>query len=171
MQGENGAALPCFLARGRGHGAFKKKLMEVCDEIFVIAPLGKILIGTSVGDLNTRLHYSSDAANPQERSYELIQAPVDKSPVFKVVSTIREKQSVLRDHSALLCKKLGPYTTLDRSDRTNDQASSSIADVDHLLFPFDKFCDETIETQLEIELPHPRTRENSFKRDVFSIRS
>ena len=53
MQGPVGAAVPYFFARGRGHGAFKKKVLEVCDEIFAIAPLGKLLLEVSVSDLNS----------------------------------------------------------------------------------------------------------------------
>jgi hypothetical protein len=169
IRGSEATALPYMLARGRGHGAFKHKLLEVCDEIFMIGPLGKILLDRSVADLNSRLKYSPNAANPQDQSYEEVATPPQKASVTKVVSTIRQERSILSVHSALLRKRLGSYTVLDQSKVATDQTACPIGDVHHLLFPFDQFCNETTETQLEIELPHRRTREESFKREIFSI--
>ena len=172
IKGPDGSALPYYLIRGNRHRAFKEKLLQVSDEIFAIAPLGKILPEVSVTDLNQYLHYSLDKDNPRQEGYEEIPTPANKAGVTRIVSTIREKQSVLRDHSAHLCKKLGQYIVLDPSNKkARGQACGFIAEKTHLLFAFDKFCNETVQTQLEIEFPHQLTRNDRFKREFFSIQS
>jgi hypothetical protein len=163
-----GIALPHLLARGRGHGPFKKKLLDVCDEIFVLAPLGKIFL-KSVDALNTKLHYSQTASEPHLRSYEVVPMPPGKAEAIKLVSTYRDRiSSILKNHSSDVRDALGRFA--DNPEQQQRQASMPIPKVDHLLFRFDHFSEEPPETQTEIELPHPQTRSAEFKKEFFSIR-
>jgi len=164
IQNWEGVALPHLLARGRGHGPFKKKLLSVCHETFVLAPLGKIFM-QPVDKLNKLLDYSPNDPDPGKRSYEVVPMPKGAGKALKLVSTLREKRSVLLAHSALVRAAIGPFTLapLDRD------YSLPIAQVKHLLFPFDRFSEESALAQIEIELPHPQTRTEPFKREFFSI--
>jgi hypothetical protein len=171
--------LPHLLARGLGHGAFKETLLKTCDETFVIGPLGKVLLQgddakdlqAEVNNLNKLLKYSPKATDPQELSYELVPMSPDKSDCIKLVSTLRAKESILRDHSALVRKRLGEPMTLDLSDtKMVDLSAARISAVRHLIFPFDPFFGETFETQLENELPHARTREPEVRGKLFLIK-
>ena len=163
-----GRPLPHLLARGRGHGPFKKKLLEVCDETFILAPLGKIFM-KSVDRLNAMLHYSQAATDPQLRSYEVVPMPQGKGEAIKLVSTYRYMfSSILKVHSSDVRDAIQKFA--DNPEQQQKQTSLAIPDVDHLLFRFDHFSEEPPETQIEIELPHPQTRNAAFKKEFFSIR-
>jgi hypothetical protein len=146
-------------------------LLQLVDEIFAIAPLGKILIGTKTDVLNKMLGFSSDTSDLLKKAYEPVDAPSSKRQLVKIVSTTREGTSVLRDHSALLKRALGDHATIPMPDEiTEGEASVPIKEVKHLLFPFDKFSDRGADMQREIELPHELTRTPEFMARVFSIR-
>jgi hypothetical protein len=163
-----GKALPQLLARGRGHGPFKKKLLQVCDEVFVIAPLGKIFL-KSVDELNNKLRYSDSAAESQLRSYEVVGMPEGKATAIKLVSTYRDKiSSVMRNHSQDVREAIGKFAA--DPERQQQQTSLPIEQVEHLLFKFDDFSDKSPEAQIEIELPHQQTRTPEFEKLFFNIR-
>jgi hypothetical protein len=169
---------PQLLARGEGHGAFKTKLLELCDETFVLAPLGKIVLAPQRKDLthhlktlNDMLGYSSKSDDPDRKSYELVPTPAARSRTIKLVSTSRTEKSILLHHSALVRDALGDPSILDVNDKASVQKTQvPIGQLDHLMFPFDTDAGKLPEEQLTIELPHEETRTPEFMNKFLNVR-
>lgn len=88
-------------AKGRGHPEFKEELVENCDYLVVVAPLGKILRLGDVSDLNELL--------PQDEGrYRAISIAKDKREFTFLLTTVRggTRRSPLGVHSANLQDKM-----------------------------------------------------------------
>ncbi len=161
---ESGTRCPVPMARGKGHFKFKQALVNVSDEVFVIAPLGKIFKQAELKDINNDLGLTENAPEPDEECYEEVQIKEDKngrpySYKIKLVSTQRIEGRLLHTHSAVVTSMLKP-------DEEILSKSQDIEEVKHLLFPFDDLpSDERFE--MEIEFPHPTTRETNFREKYY----
>src|ERR1017187_9713189 len=155
------------LARGRGHGPFKKTLIKICDEIYVPAPLGKIFLTPGVDEVNHALGYGEGQGEDQAPYLEV---PVsgddyDKTACVKLVSTLRPSGQLLYTHSEIVKK-----TYLARPD-TNYEVflTSNIEDIPVMLFQFDGLANRSLQKQVEIEFPHTSTRDPAFMQEYFSV--
>jgi hypothetical protein len=64
-------------ARGRGHPEFKKLVIDKCDYLIIVAPLGKVLALDDERRLNDLLPRESDIQTGEKREYDLI--PIEQS--------------------------------------------------------------------------------------------
>jgi hypothetical protein len=173
--------IPLLLARGTGHGPFKKKLLERCDEVFVLAPLGKVL-RHSVGTLNEALGLSEKAEDGQKKAYAVVppdslkdsntrKTRHDRREAIKLVSTQRTvSTSIMLNHSVLVIDKLRAYAPFEPGTSATDaMATSPIEALPHLLFPFDRFATDSKEKQRQDELPHAATRTPEFADKFFKV--
>ncbi|HLP46761.1 MAG TPA: hypothetical protein VK469_12465, partial [Candidatus Kapabacteria bacterium] len=62
-------ACPVPLARGSGHLSFKQALIDICNETYVISPLGKIFVKNSLSDVNIALGFEHDKKSQDMQEY------------------------------------------------------------------------------------------------------
>jgi hypothetical protein len=158
--------VPFLLARGQGHPEFKRTLLAVSDEIYVVAPIGK-LIRQATDKLNKALGYRKSSSSAKGKAYQDVAIPHEKIANTKLVSTIRmDPHSILLQHSALI-QALLKHRQLDY----DPFATRDVREIPHLLFTFDTPSVETKPTQIEIEFPHVHTRREDFMYEFFSVAS
>ncbi len=161
---ETGSRCPVPMARGKGHLKFKQALVDVSDEVFVIAPLGKIFKQAELKDINNDLGLTENASVHDEECYKEVQIKEDQYGIpysykIKLISTQRIEGRLLHTHSAVV------KSMLKSEDETNKEIQD-IHDIKHILYPFDDLpSDERFE--LEIEFPHPITCEPHFREKFF----
>jgi hypothetical protein len=176
--------IPVPLARGLGHLDVKQSIVNVADEIFVVAPLGKLGIGIATEDFNDLMDFELDSPVKARQSYSDLRIDVPTDPhrldpyIVKLVTTSRPNPSfVLYNQSAKLLahmnesnddSKRGQDPGIITAIQTQDFASRGIRELPHLAFPFDKL-DREWQAQLETELPHPHTRNERTKMRFFLI--
>ncbi|PIT02745.1 hypothetical protein TSA1_19795 [Bradyrhizobium nitroreducens] len=146
---------PIPLARGPGHLDFKQTIMNVSNENYIIAPLGKLLDITKA-HAEQLLRAEQLLANSRE-SYHEVNTEHPDSPVsvdsVRLVTTYRAKaSSILYRYSASVRASLDPEnTTLKRELR----------DMRHVFVSFDPESDD-VDTQKVKEFPHPNTHDTEF---------
>lgn len=86
---------PVPLARGKGHIEFKQAVIDSCDEIFVVSPLGKLFVGPGPEDLNKILNFGVQFKNPDWQPYKEVHINDTKAKVVSLVTTSREKKSFI----------------------------------------------------------------------------
>lgn len=155
--------VPIPLARGEGHGDFKKQLIDVCDEVYVISPLGKIIPHTtSIEGFNNAL--GGNSSGPAGNPYQLVHVDEARRPALRLVSTLRKSNQLLASHCSLLKAALGNWTT----DKPSDLARE-FSDVPHFMAAFSALATSTPDKQRSVEFPHERTRENAHFMSLFSV--
>lgn len=157
---------PVPLARGKDHLGVKRTLVKNVDEIYVVSPLGKIIVNHSRDELNNALGFVGIPRDPESEPYEDVDVE-EQAPMVKLVSTKRSKGHLLQRHSNSVEDALIPGS---KATLPSDQefASAKIEDVPHLLFDFGapprKKYDEFI-----VEFPHYHTRRNRKFLDMFFV--
>lgn len=143
---------PLPLARGPGHLDFKQKLIDICDETYVVAPLGKVFVNTSKDELNIALGFGLDQhTGDGGRPYDEVSVTNEqKAKSIRLVSTIREGHRLLYAHSRVVSSALN-------SPETQVSSLSTSSGPGHLLFPFDTLP-SLPQLELKTEFPHPNTR-------------
>jgi hypothetical protein len=155
---------PSPLASGRDQVPFKKKLIDICDELYLPVPLGKIFLSSNVEEINRRL--SNREGRDEERDpYGDVPVSEDKKHRIKLISTTRPSGQLLYTHSEVVRK-----IYLGRPGSTYDSfVSSEIQKVPAMLFHFDGLANRSLAEQLEIEFPHGYTRDPDFMKEYFSV--
>jgi hypothetical protein len=157
---------PVPLARGRGHREFKQKLIDNSDEVYAVAPLGKIFIGVQPEDVNKALGFSAAYQDPDRQPYDEVEITNDKAAFVKIVTTYRGPGYVLSE----LSTRVRAYT--DSLDAQNIAyhlkrfSKASVLDIPHILFPFNKLPQDWF-LQIETEFPRNHTRNDTFMRQFF----
>lgn len=78
---------PVPLARGKGHLDFKQAMINACNEIYEISPLGKLFVGPGPEDLNEILKYDVRFQHPDWQPYEEVTIDNDKAKMVSLVTT------------------------------------------------------------------------------------
>lgn len=153
---------PIPMVRGEGHSSFKQALLENCDEIFVISPLGKIFLRESNPDINSALGLSV-TTDPHKEAYKDVNITREMVKKIKLVTTGREEKRILYKHSLILEKllKFYPYSNINIS-------SESIEKMDHIRFNFDELPEYSY-FEKETEFPHKSTRKPEFMKRFFHV--
>lgn len=155
---------PIPLARGDGHLRIKQKMIDISDVIYVLCPLGKVFIRKSHEEVNDALAYSDNNEDPDMQPYGELNITSDKAQFVKMVSTSRMERRVLSNHSTAVKAILGEYeipvTACFDASRTEDAS--------HLLFLFDDLPNDW-DRQIEMEFPHPHTRNEEFITQYFQV--
>jgi hypothetical protein len=142
------------------HAEFKQKMIEICDELYVISPLGKLFVGKTIAEINDGFR------TVQQASCRDVHISRDKENAVKLVACTRPLGCLLWAHSI----KVSNYGKAANEDvKKRFIGEEEIARVPSLLFPFDSLP-ETPSEQIEIEFPHEETRRGSeFMMRFFSV--
>lgn len=160
---------PVPLARGIGHLEFKQALIDYSDEIFVVTPLGKVFVDVPPGDVNVALGFDEKRPDPDKQPYHEVQISNEKAVHMKMISTARSPGCVLSDHSTRVRALLG-VDTLDLGIILKRFPETSVAELQHLIFPFDRLPRDWF-LQIETEFPHSHTRNEVFMHNFFFVPS
>jgi hypothetical protein len=174
--------IPVPLARGLEHKEIKQAVVDTADEIYVLAPLGKLCIDITEEEINNLLEFSSGSLDRSRQRYGDLKIDVGlskptKAPRVKLITTSRRSDGFVLYR---LSEKLIDY--LGESDREDDVhhnkvvktmapsefAQSNIEDLPHLAWSFSNL-DPLWELQLEQELPHSHTRTQRVRSKLFLI--
>jgi hypothetical protein len=160
LQNENNTYKPVLLARGRGHKDIKEKMCEMADEIYVVAPLGKIVALEKSTDLNEIFGFRASEDNDEGKAYEEVKLTPEKDRNVRIVSTSRHPDRLL-----------GTLSTVVKT-RLNIQNRNDFGSVDelpgHTLYPFEYLPDDSA-LELIAELPHANTRHEPIRERLFRI--
>lgn len=148
---------PIPIVRGYGHYEVKQKMIDISNEIYMLAPLGKTLINRTPGAINETLGLSEADNSPDKELYVELGINKEKAKSVKYVSTSRVNNRVLSELSAAVMAILDNH----ESQYFDSFTTSDIECVPHLFFPFDDLPDEW-HFQFEQEVPHPQTRSSAF---------
>jgi len=149
---------PVPLSRGGRHPEFKQKLIEVCQEIYVVAPLGKIFANMSEEEVNTMLKLKPGAVEPSKMAYKEAFISDACAKIVRLISTRRKKTRLLGSLSSYLN---GQLLTKDIDGDNTEFIEAPIGKTHHFQFSFDVLpMDEYLEK--EIEFPHAYTRKSEF---------
>ncbi len=142
------------------HVQFKEQMIRVCDELYVLAPCGKIFVGKTMEDVNRGLEMSGRT--------NYLGVPIDqtKEKAMKLVSTIRPDGCLLTKHSTKLS---GLASEMTDEIRKRFVEEDDIEKVPWMLFPFNYLTGMTQDRQKEIEFPHRNTRTPKFLEEFFSV--
>jgi hypothetical protein len=163
--GKRVAATPVPLARGSGHAAFKQTLIKACHEVYNITPLGKLLIGHSVEDLNNIVKYKDPYGEVCDAAFLADEAIKEKVLAIRLVSTLRVSGQLLANHSVLLQSALRSRYVRDHNET---HAAQDFRELPHFLYTFDYNAQKSQEEQRVIEFPHENTRSPEFA-ELFSV--
>jgi hypothetical protein len=157
---------PVPLARGEGHVEFKQALIDVSDEVYVIAPLGKIFFDVPPEKVNTALGNTEKNPNLDKRSYHEVSILAESADKVKLVSTSRERDRVLSAH-------FGGIAALLKYDGSSDPvpesfASMPVKEIPHIFFRFDELPEEWNQ-EVKTEFPDESTRTEIFMNKYFQV--
>lgn len=161
---------PVPLARGPGHLPFKVKIIESSDEVFIVAPLGKIFARVGPKEVNPALHLDASNTDPGLQPYDEATIDDETAKKIRLVSTSRGLNRVLTQHSQQVktCLTFFDGQVVESEARYLNTASLPIADVPHFMFPFDGLPSNR-ELQIESEFPHTYTRREEFMGEFFGV--
>ena len=149
---------PVPLSRGGRHPEFKQKLIDVCHEIYVVAPLGKIFANMSEQEVNTMLGLDPNAQEASKKAYNETQIDDACAKRVKLISTRRKQTRLLGSLSSYLN---GQLLTRDIDGDNKEFVEATIGKTHHFQFFFNALpMDEYL--QMEVEFPHPYTRKSEF---------
>ncbi len=161
---------PIPIVRGLDHLTVTQKLIDISNEIYVLAPLGKTIVNHGSGSINKVLKLEKRQMEPDKNPYEELTIDSDKAATVKYVSTVRQKTrtrarvlSFLSNAVSMALDVANPPGNLDSF--INDP----IKKVPHILFPFDDLPDDW-HFELEQEVPNDQIRNSpEFLKDFLLI--
>jgi len=153
-------ACPVTLARGPGHLQFKQTLIDCSDEIYVIAPLGKIFVKFPLLEINQTLGFKDDHSDLSKRSYEEVLITDDKANAVNLVSTTRDYGRVLHRLSDRVKDALEFNDEIEQPLQLDKPR--------HLLWQYDPMS-ENWYYEIETEFPHPYTRRQELMQKYFFV--
>lgn len=149
---------PVPLSRGGRHPEFKQKLIDICDELYVISPLGKIFARMSEQEVNEMLNLDSSYSDPSKKAYQEAQIDDDKAKNVKLISTWRERGRLLASLSDYL---RGDLRTMKFESNDEPFLRAAVGKTNHIQFRFDLLPRDSY-LEKEVEFPHPHTRKDKF---------
>ena len=159
--------VPLVLTRGEYQIQFKQALIDSADEVYVLAPLGKIFAGSWKDGVYPTLDNYCNRKRSRSSTYDEVnyynREQEDISRRIRLVTTSRKPGRIL----APLSNKLANHEFMDclqirEEEYVNRQypfKRSPIENVSHLMFEFDQLPDN-LEEEFKIEFPH---RESHFR--------
>ncbi|MCG8607675.1 hypothetical protein MJD09_22160, partial [bacterium] len=154
---------PIPLVRGAGHLPFKQALVDVADETYIVAPLGKNFLASNTNQINKALGFSDETKSPLQKPYKEVTVSQDKSQFVKLVSTSRLSHRAL----SALSTKLIAVLNIDDDD-INRFPTAENNEIPHVLFSFDRLPDNWY-YEIETEFPHPHTRIEKVMHKMFFV--
>jgi hypothetical protein len=143
------------------HLEFKAKVIEVCNEVYVLSPLGKLFVNCSLVQINEGLQMSGRHA----AAYRGVPVAAEKQNALKLVSTTRpSRTNVLFAHSSRV-ETLFPKENEELFRSFEEE--TDIEAVPSVLFEFDQLSALPADEQRKIEFPHEYTRQEGFMREFF----
>lgn len=157
-----GSSYPVPLWRDEEQGQFKRGLIHICEEVYVVAPLAKVFVRKSIREINSWL----TKVRPQSTSYSDVDEAHERMRCLRLVSTCREPDTLLREHSVAV------ETILDaRCEIDPEKSDAEFADVPSLLFSFPDLNKATpVKKQVEWECPHPGTNTPGFMNWAYQVK-
>jgi hypothetical protein len=168
---------PVPLARGRGHLDIKQAMINCADEVYVVAPLGKIFADRDKSEVQFVLHDFVDGQEKASNIYQEVRfeakplrnMSIDDEPEvsnkIRLVTTSRKERFVLSSLSKLLEKN----SFLDTRNVTNENFEefkrsfyvSKFTGVSNLMFEFDGVPIK-LKEQIQTEFPHKESWGTGF---------
>lgn len=155
---------PIPLARGHGHLELKQTIMHFADEVYVIAPLGKVFTRSELIDVNELLDSNPSATLLKNKMYKEISTEDASLPIvpdkIRLVTTVRTRgDSILRGQSVAL----GERFDIPAEPNVHSVDFGNKKDNRPFLVPYDPIATD-INEQKHLEFPHPNTRNSRFYR-------
>lgn len=156
---------PVLLARGTGHREIKQALIANSDEVYIVAPLGKILFKVPVGVVNRALGYAppgvdSYAPDPAWEAYSDVLGAESCRDRIRFVSTLRPGDEFVLSP---LSQALRTAYNLKLPPSAKAFAQMKMEEIPHLFFGFDAVPKDR-DAQMRAEFPHDLTRVEPFER-------
>jgi hypothetical protein len=149
---------PVPLARGSGQVDFKKALVETCNEVFLLAPLGKLL-RAKVEVINQKLRTTGSVQGGRyQAAYE-----EDMNHV-RLVTTCRSGGHWL-GHSNSIRSLYG----LEPDENSEPRDDAPISELPLIQYPYEHPCKINIETEIKLEAPHPYEWSKDVLSTLFSV--
>ena len=149
---------PIPLARGSGQKIVKQAMIEKCEEVFLLSPLGKLF---HLPELEIKEGLGSQEDVPvDQRFYEDVNLPIldgealiNKEHSIKLVTTFRPSEAnVLHMHS-VATQKLYRSRVVNEKE-LNNFVTADICKVPPLFYSYDTLAKRPSPEQLKIEFPH-----------------
>lgn len=155
--------MPIPLVRGEGQKDVKELYFTKADEVYVVAPLGKVFV-RDVRDLNHAFGLEKNDGEHEKQPYEEVLADGRQSYV-KLVTTLREWEGALLTRHSNAVEQALHMNHTGISEPTED-----INDIHHFCYPYDRHIKgKSRRLQAAIELPHARTRSDEFMHYFYGI--
>jgi hypothetical protein len=152
---------PIPLSRGQGHQKFKEAVVTEADEVYVLAPLGKIFVDVGLEELNSALGFDRKHSDTERQPYSEVFLTEDEAKKVRLVSTSRLDGRVLSH----LSQKLQTLLKASEGDCYQWTADGMIP---HWLFEYDRLPQSRHE-ELAVEFPHAYTRTPDFMEKYFFV--
>ena len=172
-RGDNSNPIHCPVpsARGDNHREFKQALIDCSKEIYVVAPLGKVIYNENIGDtgISDTLGYTATSKNEDNKPYMEVKIENDKPKYVRLVSTSRGHGRLLSRYSDMLRGLLGHF---DREESEKNFIKAAAGDVPHLFFTEELFYPidrESTQMDVDIEFPVRRIRKVVMEK-LFNIK-
>jgi hypothetical protein len=149
---------PIPLVRNEEHRRVKQAMVDVSNEVYVLAPLGKIFVRLGEDAVNKELDIRT-----QDLWYKDVGIEHEKAGFVKLVSTVRQDHRLLHRVGVEVETILAPGRTDPSRQEMERLVKLDSEQMPSLLFAFDRLpTDRTAET--EIEFPHKYTQDAEFIR-------
>jgi hypothetical protein len=164
------------LEPGIGHCSFKQQLVMKSDEVYVLAPLGKIFSGVGNDEINRVMGYTKGNPDKARESYDEIKVEGENTSKIKLVTTIRPPDGYLLSRSSerLLAifgsalHHVGAPLKVILPSGESIAGYSNISEVPHIAFLLAKTYVHPI-LELEAEFPHGHTRDTEILKTLFHL--
>jgi hypothetical protein len=143
-------------------------LVKVCDEAYVLASLGKVLVGQSEDNVNRVLGYDDARAqeDPEKMPYHDVDIKGAKPHTVRLVSTYRPEGYLLHSHGVRVRQALGDHA---EAPGALAHTSKVINDIPHIIEEFGEVPGVKFR-EFAAEFPHKHTQENDAFLKMFGVR-
>jgi hypothetical protein len=161
------------LARGHGQKPFKETLIKICEEIYLLSPLGKLFL-LPEKDIQVGLGGGSGDPFGASKYYEDVPIEKDRDSRIKLVSTYRpsEEKNVLGAHSSKI-RAIYPRGEAAAYDPKVDDfiGTEDIKELPMFFYAFDDLAARTYEGQRAIEFPHIKEKSTDTKERAYAAKT
>lgn len=169
--------IPIPLARGRGHLDVKESMIRNSDEVYVIAPLGKIFSGHNKSNVLKLLELYSDSYEELDTEKQVYEITTNNRTKIKLITTFRPDNTfLLHNSSNNIISELkrgettqqnnNPPYVIEIDDKNINECKTNfehykIENIPHCLFKFKDVSSDGI-IQLNEEFPHDYSSKEEF---------